>query len=333
MSDMNTDSGRRRYWRSLNELQNTPEFVQFLHREFPVAASEYPEGVSRRRWLQLMGASLAMGGAIGCRYPEETIAPFVIRPEGRVPGESYSRSTNFELAGRPHHLLVTCVDGRPLKIEGNPDHPATNGGTDAYAQASILGLYDPDRSDSVRKRDGGKRRVADWADFESASAAMMKLVKQAGGRIAVLMPPTQSPSLVRMVAKLRESFPASMVCVFDSVYNQVTSGAVKASVGRDARPMYALENAKIVLTIESDLLGNHPSFVRNSKGYAARRNPVSGEMSRMYVVESGYSSTGMSADSRLPMRPVPMNCARPSARRLASSEAAWRLCRPEPLAN
>lgn len=300
------DSGRRRYWRSLNELQGTPEFQQFLHREFPVAASEYPEGVSRRRWLQLMGASLAMGGAIGCRYPEETIAPFVIRPEGRIPGESYSRATNFELAGRSHHLLISCVDGRPLKIEGNADHPASNGGTDPYIQASILGLYDPDRSDSLKRREGEKRRTSDWDVFASASSAMMTLVKQNGGRLAILMPPTQSPSLARMVAKVRAAMPAATVCVYDSVYGSATGEAVSASVGQAARPLYALENAKIIFSLESDLLGNHPLFLRNSQGYAERRNPISGEMSRMYVVESSYSATGMSADSRLPLRPSQM---------------------------
>lgn len=300
------DSGRRRYWRSLNELQSTPEFQQFLHREFPVAASEYPEGVSRRRWLQLMGASLAMGGAIGCRYPEETIAPFVIRPEGRIPGESYSRSTNFELAGRVHHLLISCVDGRPLKIEGNPDHPASNGGTDPFVQASILGLYDPDRSDSIKRRDGEKRRTADWDTFEKAASSLMTLVKQSGGRLAVLMPPTQSPSLVRMVAKVRQAMPAATVCVYDSVFGDATGAGVKAAVGQAARPLYALENAKIIFSLEADLLGNHPLFLRNSQGYGQRRDPIGGEMSRMYVVESTFSQTGMSADSRLPLRPSQM---------------------------
>src|SRR6056297_495159 len=143
MSQNKSESPQARYWRSLSELRESPEFRSYIEREFPVAASEFPEGVSRRRWIQLMGASLAMGGAIGCRYPEETIAPFVIRPVGRVPGEPYSRATNFQYANRVHHLLVNCVDGRPLKIEGNPSHPASNGGTDQYVQASILQLYDP----------------------------------------------------------------------------------------------------------------------------------------------------------------------------------------------
>jgi molybdopterin-containing oxidoreductase family iron-sulfur binding subunit len=306
MSEMNTETGRRRYWRSLDELQQTPEFVQFLHREFPVAASEYPEGVSRRRWLQLMGASLAMAGAVGCRYPEEAIVPFVIRPEGRIPGESYERATNFELAGRAHHLLVSCVDGRPLKIEGNADHPGTNGGTDAYVQASILGLYDPDRSDSLKRVEGKKRRVADWKAFQDAIPAIMASAKQSGSGMAVLMPPTHSPSLVRMVARLKQLVPQATVCVHDSVSNGVAGQGLSLATGQTARPLYAIENAKIILTVESDILGTHPLFLRNAQGYGQRRDPVGGEMNRMYVVEGGYSSTGMSADSRLPLRPSQM---------------------------
>ena len=103
-------SGKPSYWRSLSELRGSEEFEQYLDREFPVAASEFPEGVSRRRWMQLMGASLAFAGVAGCRYPEETIEPFVIRPEGRIPGESYLRATNFELAGRVYNLFISCVD-------------------------------------------------------------------------------------------------------------------------------------------------------------------------------------------------------------------------------
>ena len=158
------------YWRSLSEYRGREEFDQYLHREFPVDASELPEGVSRRRWIQLMGASLAMAGAAGCRYPEEIIAPFVVRPEGRIPGESYSRATNIQLADKVYNLLVTCVDGRPLKIEPNNDHPGGSG-TDAYVQASILGLYDPDRSrfdqGDVIRRTEKRPAPASWDDFDS----------------------------------------------------------------------------------------------------------------------------------------------------------------------
>ncbi len=314
----NTTQSSSRYWRSLDELQKTPEFEQFLHREFPVAASEYPEGVSRRRWLQLMGASLAMGGAIGCRYPEETIAPFVIRPEGRVPGEPYSRATNFQYANRVHHLLVNCVDGRPLKIEGNPNHPASNGGTDQYVQASILQLYDPDRLGMLLEKQGDKRVESDWAAFDAYAVALTQSLQDADGRLAVLMPPTASPSLVRMLSALRASLPNTTVCVYDSVGQGVTGRAVAAVAGEPAAVRYDLSQAGTVLDVAADLLGAHPGFLQHASGYAARRQPkaesreqVEGEspqspqaeMSRWYAVEAAFSATGMSADSRFALAP------------------------------
>ncbi|XZE52480.1 TAT-variant-translocated molybdopterin oxidoreductase [Planctomycetaceae bacterium SH139] len=298
----NTTPSSSRYWRSLDELQKTPEFEQFLHREFPVAASEYPEGVSRRRWLQLMGASLAMGGAIGCRYPEETIAPFVIRPEGRVPGEPYSRATNFQLANRVHHLLVSCVDGRPLKIEGNAAHPASNGGTDQYVQASVLQLYDPDRLGVLLQKQGAKRVESDWAAFDSYAVALTESLQKSGGRLAVLMPPTASPSLLRMLAALRVALPSTSVCVYDSVGQGVAERAVAAVAGDPAVVRYDLSQAGVVLDVSADLLGAHPGFLQHASGYASRRQPK-GDMSRLYAVETAFSATGMSSDSRFALAP------------------------------
>lgn len=305
MTEIKTQS-QQRYWRSLDELRQTPEFEQFLHREFPVAASEFPEGVSRRRWLQLMGASLAMAGTIGCRYPEETIAPFVIRPEGRVPGETYSRATNFELADRVYHLLVSCVDGRPLKIEGNADHPASRGGTDLFVQASILGLYDPDRASGVVQRIDGERQVADWAAFEARSRSIVAGQGRSSGRLAVLMPPTRSPSLVRMLEELRRAVPDVVLCVYDSVSGGVGRQAMQAALGQPVRPLLGLDKARVIFALESDLLGQHPSFVRNANRFAEGRNPRSEGMSRLYVAEGGFSATGMSSDSRLALRPSQM---------------------------
>ena len=168
------DRAKPEYWRSLSELRGREDFNQYLDREFPVAASEFPEGVSRRRWMQLMGASLAVVGQAVAATRWSLIEPFVIRPEGRIPGESYSRATNFELAGRVYNLLVSCVDGRPLKIEPNREHPSGTG-TDVYAQASILGLYDPDRSrgdDGFLLRKGEKR-----VDCRSVGMSSMRMEK------------------------------------------------------------------------------------------------------------------------------------------------------------
>ena len=177
---MDRSERSRGYWRSLNDLDQTPEFRQFIDREFPMAASEFPSGVSRRRWLQLMSASIALSGAAGCHYGTELIAPSVNRPENTIYGVAKKFATNFELAGRAVNLLVTNLDGRPLKLEGNPDHPLMvstepndlkgkarfkSGGTDVYSQGCILGMYDPDRASRVAKREGGELTTASWDDF------------------------------------------------------------------------------------------------------------------------------------------------------------------------
>ncbi len=303
---------RDRYWRSLSELHQSDEFVNgFLHREFPVAASELPEGVSRRRWLQIMGASLSVAGAVGCRYPTEVIAPFVIRPEGRIPGEQYSRSTNFELAGRVYNLLVTNVDGRPIKIEGNPNHPTSRGGTDAYVQASILGLYDPDRArgegGAVFSRDGkGKASATTWEAFDSFASSLIRGAQTDGGRsFAVLASRTHSPSVVRMLQTLRERLPEMTLCRFDGVAGDVMATATQQAIGTPSRQVLDLDQAKVVFALQSDFLGQDVGFVRNANRFYQTRDPDQ-EMSRLYVAEGGYTNTGTAADSRLALRPSQM---------------------------
>ena len=310
-------SSGARYWRSVSELERNEEFTQYLDREFPVAASEFPSGISRRRWIQLMGASLAVAGATGCRYPEEVIAPFVLRPEGRLPGETYSRTTNFELANRVYNLLVECVDGRPIKIQPNTEHPAS-GGTDVYSQASILSLYDPDRSRSddgfiLQRSMEGRRLPVGWDKFDSFGAARVEEAEanNKGGSFAVLMPPTASPSVVRMVKKLRERLPNSIVCRHDTASGDEMRQATQAVFGKAAKQVLQLDEAKVIVSIQSDFLGNSPGMIHNAKAFAKSRDPIpsktnDGRMSRLYVVEGGYSSTGAVADSRLALRPSEM---------------------------
>ena len=250
------------YWRSISQYRGEAEFSEYLDREFPVAASEFPEGVSRRRWMQLMGASLAIAGVAGCRYPKETIEPFVIRPEGRVPGESYQRATSFELAGRVYNLLVSCVDGRPLKVEPNNAHPNA-AGTDAYSQASVLQLYDPDRARGdegflLRKGDasgeGDRRFEVDWSEFDPVGKSLIDSAGD-GGQFAVLMSPTSSPSLVRMVETLKKRLPKATVCQYDGVSGGVMGQATKALFGKQAQQTLNLADADVVVALQADILG------------------------------------------------------------------------------
>lgn len=307
----------KQYFRSIADLEQTPEFEQFLHREFPQAASEFPEGVSRRRWIQLMGASLALGGVTGCRYNREEIAAFVVRPEGRIAGEPEYFATNFEWAGRVVHALSTNVDGRPIKIDGNPEHPLhaavdpsdfndgkqkkfANAGCDSISQASVLSLYDPERLDAVLN----KGKESTWADAEHAFEDSLKaLLAEQGKGLAVVFEPTHSPSLQRALAEVKAKLPQAVFVTHRSVDRSNRTKALEAAGAGKTSLQYRLDTAKIIAAIDADLLGADPNAMVHARQYAKGRTPnASKEMNRLYVVESQYSVTGGAADFRLAVR-------------------------------
>ena len=290
------------YWRSLNQLENSPEFAEFLHREFPAAASEFPEGVSRRRWLQLMGASLALAGIGGCRWETEKIAEFAARPDGRIPGEPQSYATSIELAGMPRHLLVTCFDGRPIKLEGNPDHPESRGGTDVFAQAATLELYDPDRSGQVRQRRQGQTFNKDWADLDTLWDEWTASWKQSGGDgLAVLVQPTSSLTVHNLLEKLVSTYPQVRIYEYAPVSRGPELAGNELAFGQRLRTHFALDQARVIACFDADLLGSHPASIKYARDFVAGRDPDAGSMSRLYAVESQFSMTGAAADHRLPL--------------------------------
>ncbi|MCR9292317.1 MAG: TAT-variant-translocated molybdopterin oxidoreductase [bacterium] len=307
------------FWRSISELEQTPEFEQFVQREFPQAASEFPDGVSRRRWLKLMSASFALGGLAGCRYGRNEFAAFVTRPENTIPGIPKHYATNFELAGRAVHLLISNLDGRPIKVEGNPEHPAirasepndlANGksrfassGTDVFSQACVLGLYDPDRTSRVSRRYEDELVETTWQVFvEYAATELENLKSSQGGKLAVLMSPSLSPSLNRMVARVAELLPQVTVAQYSSLDDSGASRAFEQVAGQPAELLLDLSQAQVICCLDSDLLGNHPNMVVHSRQFAKGRAPEVGSMNRLYAVESQYTVTGAAADSRLPLR-------------------------------
>lgn len=298
MSPLKTEQ-RKSYWRSLREVENTPEFQEMLHREFPVAASEFPDHLSRRRWMQLMGASLALGGLAGCRWEVEQIAPFAARPEGRIPGEPEYYATSAEIAGEPAHLLVTCYDGRPIKVEGNPDHPVSRGSTDRYAQASILGLYDPDRSSFPRERSGGQVFARDWTDvltFLNSKYASNREFRGEG--FAVLHQPTTSVTMRAMLNSLVERFPKANIFEYSPTRYGNSGAALRQLYGQPVEARYRVRQARVIACFDADLLHAFPGHLRHAREFAERRDP-SGEMNRLYVSESQLCVTGAAADHRL----------------------------------
>jgi MoCo/4Fe-4S cofactor protein with predicted Tat translocation signal len=330
---------QKRYFRSIDELHQTPEFEQFLSREFPQAASEFPEGVSRRRWLQMMGASLALGGVAGCRYNREEVAAFVMRPEGRVQGVAEYFATNFEWAGRSVHALVTSLEGRPVKVDGNADHPAysksqpteyTDGnkklrsaGSDAFTQASILSLYDQDRIAGCLNRksagaaperfvpvdkkadpDDHKNSLKSWEEFGKYVAAQRaKLAATQGSELAILYEPTRSPSVRRMLAEVVKKYPKVTLVRYESVFSGNVSKALDAvGAGKTSSMMFDLDQAKVIVSLDADLLGADSNAVQYSRQFSNHRAPTGEWMNRLYSVESQYSVTGSAADFRLALQ-------------------------------
>jgi MoCo/4Fe-4S cofactor protein with predicted Tat translocation signal len=289
------------YWRSLEELAGSPDFQEMLHREFPKGASEWLDAVSRRGFLKLMGASLAMAGMTACtKQPLEPIVPYVKQPEEVVPGRPLFFATAFTLGGYASPILVESHLYRPTKIEGNDRHPASMGGTDIFSQASILGMYDPDRSQTLTYL--GEVRA--WGSLVEAMRAPLNIQKSLqGAGIRILTPTVSSPTLADQLRSLLKVYPEAKWHVYEPVNRDNVLEGAKLAFGQPVETQYKLENADVILSLDADFLyAGFPGFTRYARDFAKRRNPDSGNMSRLYIVESTPSSTGAKADHRLPVR-------------------------------
>jgi MoCo/4Fe-4S cofactor protein with predicted Tat translocation signal len=289
------------YWRSLEELAGSPDFQEMLHREFPKGASEWLDAVSRRGFLKLMGASLAMAGMTACtKQPLEPIVPYVRQPEEVVPGRPLFFATAFTLGGYASPVLVESHLYRPTKIEGNDRHPASLGGTDIFSQASILGMYDPDRSQTLTYLG----EVRTWGSLVAAMRAPLNIQKSLqGAGIRILTPTVSSPTLADQLRSLLKFYPEAKWHVYEPANRDNVLEGAKLAFGQPVETQYKLENADVILSLDADFLyAGFPGFTRYARDFAKRRNPDAGQMSRLYVVESTPSSTGAKADHRLPLR-------------------------------
>src|SRR3989454_6098312 len=288
------------YWRSLEELAGSPEFQEMLHREFPKGASEWLDSVSRRGFLKLMGASLAMAGMTACtKQPLEPIVPYVRQPEEVIPGSPMFYASAFTLSGYASPILVESQLYRPTKIEGNEQHPASLGGTDIFAQASILGMYDPDRSQTITYLGD----VRTWGDFLNAIHGPLiaqKAVQGAG--IRILTQTVSSPTLADQLRSLLKIYPQAKWHVYEPINRDNVLEGAKLAFGQPVETQYKLENADVILSLDADFLyAGFPGFTRYARDFAKRRDPDAGNMNRLYAVESTMSSTGAKADHRLPL--------------------------------
>ena len=292
---------RERYWRSLDELLGRPELRESLAREFPAAAELPPDWVGRRSFVKLLGASLALAGLGGCvSRPRERILPYVARQPELTPAAAEHYATTMTLDGYGTGLLAESHAGRPTKLEGNPDHPASLGAAGVYEQASVLGLYDPQRARSVRDRG----RPGSWAALLGAIAApeLRRTAGARGGGLHLLLEPSASPLEAELLARVRERWPDVHVHRFAPLADPAAeeAGAV-AAFGRVVQPVYDFAAAELVLAVEADFLAAMPFHLRYARDFATRRRVTgpSDAMSRMYAIETALTVTGGMADHRL----------------------------------
>jgi molybdopterin-containing oxidoreductase family iron-sulfur binding subunit len=288
----------RTYWRSLAEVEQHPEFRASLEREFPEGASELPEGITRRDMMMLVGASMSLAGLAACRRPVEEIVPFVTAPEEMVPGIPRYYATTMPFGRSAYGLIVESHEGRPTKIEGNPSHPSTLGASSSRVQASVLGLYDPDRSQSVTLK--GERRS--WNDFVAAWTTLAEAHGADGGAgLAILSESFSSPSLARLAADLRARYPKLVWATYEPISDEQRLAGLRSATGRDVDLVLRFDRASVVLALDADPLLTDPEMIRHARGFAEGRRAGSsgGAMNRLYAVEGVYSLTGAMADHRL----------------------------------
>jgi molybdopterin-containing oxidoreductase family iron-sulfur binding subunit len=297
----------REYWRSLEELAAKPEFRELVEREFPQQAIGWSEDEDRvegrRNFLKMMGASLALAGLTACtRQPTEHIMPYIRQPEELIPGRPLFYATAFTVGGVANGVLVESHEGRPTKVEGNPEHPATLGACDVYSQASVLQLYDPDRSQAMTYN--GEIRT--WGGFFSAvrEALAQQRVKNGAG-LRILTETVTSPTMAAQLAAIQKLYPAMKWHQWEPAGAHSARAAAMTTFGAPVHTYYDLSKANVVVALDSDFLASGPASLRYARQFAAKRRVRDDHktMNRLYVVESMPTPTGVKADHRLALRP------------------------------
>lgn len=293
-----------KYWRSMEEYSTTGEFTAFVESNFPTEA-ELLKPATRRRFLQIMGASLAFAGLTSCRWPEEKIYPHANRPDGITPGTPVKFATSTEINGVGTGLLATSFDGRPIKIDGNPDDPNSKGSSTTFSQASVLELYDPDRSITPVSIENGHENQRSLDDFKAYTSELFSTLKTLKGKGLFFLSESSSSTCVGMMKKrMMDAYPEAKWYEYEPISDQnIVDGANKA-FGTSLRTQLHIDKADVIVSLDDDILGTHRNALRYSRDFADSRKPDSGEMNRLYCVESQFSATGAAADHRLPLRAI-----------------------------
>ncbi|HKP71532.1 MAG TPA: TAT-variant-translocated molybdopterin oxidoreductase, partial [Pyrinomonadaceae bacterium] len=310
------DKRGKDYWRSLEELADSGGFEEFLHNEFPRQAGEWDDEVGRRTFLKLMGASLALAGLSSCTYqPPETVVPFVRQPAELVPGKPLFFATAMPMPGGAAGLLVRSNEGRPTHVEGNPDHPTSGtperpagervAATDVYSIASILSLYDPDRSETVRYRS----EIRAYSSFVAELRTKLEEMKgRQGAGLRFLTETVTSPTMAAQLKAIIAAFPAAKWHQYEPAGTHSASLGAQLAFGQPVNTVYRFDRADRVLSLDSDFLSAVGANIRYSRDFISRRRVVEGQttMNRLYAVETTPTNTGAKADHRFAVRPSEM---------------------------
>ncbi len=296
----------KQYWKSFNQLDQNRDYLDFLEKEFPENAWKLGNTVSRRHFLSIMGASLALAGLAGCRRPVEKILPYTKAPEDVVPGVPLYYATSMPAGHQTYGLLVKTHEGRPVKIEGNPRHPSTSGATDPLLQAEILNLYDPDRS----KRIIYKKVESNWDQFVVFwQERYTRFLKNGGEGLVIVSEPYSSPTIHRLRQQLEHSMPKARWICYEPFGPESVLLGIQKLTQQTLMPVYHLEQAQVVLSLDDNFLQTHPQRIRMARAFANNRRVRSPQdtMNRLYVVENAMTLTGGMADHRLrlPSKDIP----------------------------
>jgi MoCo/4Fe-4S cofactor protein with predicted Tat translocation signal len=293
--------GGKRMWQSLEELSDTKEYRDFLHNEFPANADKNDD-INRRDVMKLMAASAAMAGLSACtKLPTEKIVPYVRPPEEIVPGRPLFYATSMQQAGVALGLLVESHMGRPTKIEGNTEHPGSQGGTDVFAQASILNLYDPDRLKAVLH----EGVLSNWNEFANEMKTVGMNFGSKGAGVRVLTGTVTSPTFGAQLKKLLAQFPEAKWHQYEPSGGDSVREGTRMAFGRPLNPVYHFEQADVIVSLDSDFLTTGAGHTRYTRDFSKRRDLSAGassKLNRLYVAEPMPTSTGSMADHRLRLR-------------------------------
>ncbi|MDB4935536.1 MAG: Molybdopterin oxidoreductase, iron-sulfur binding subunit [Labilithrix sp.] len=270
--------------------------------EYAIALDEAQasEPIARRELLKLMGAALGLAGLAACtRAPDQAIVPYVVQPPEVTPGRPRFYATATTLDGYATGVLVESHEGRPTKVEGNPEHPVSRGASSVFDQASVLGLYDPSRARSNKARGS----VASWIEVRSALTAGPWTGRRGRG-LHVLLAPTSSPTTREQLRELRARWPEAQIHFHSATPRTNVWEGSRLVFGRVLEPLLDLTRADVIVALDSDFLAAGPGHLRLAREHAGMRTPrgAKSEMNRLYAFEPGYTATGASADHRLAVR-------------------------------